>query len=202
VNLINGNSYCGQRRCPDDKTPETDDYLGSGKLIKLAIKKYGKQNFIKHIILKNIYDEMKINFLERVFIKHRRMLGKAEYNISTGGSNIRIRVRNKTKNQLDLNEEFWKNNFVGASGERLYQKAMDYHNLAFPTIKGYFLLFGIPTIPWHHTEKAKQAISDGIKKCFHPTGWHHTEKAKQAISKASKGNKYASIWYNQQKGKK
>jgi hypothetical protein len=33
-NLINGKTYIGQRKCPTNKTPETDtDYMGSGFML-------------------------------------------------------------------------------------------------------------------------------------------------------------------------
>ena len=45
TNLINNKIYVGQH-C----TSEEDGYLGSGKVIKLAIKKYGRQNFVRETI--------------------------------------------------------------------------------------------------------------------------------------------------------
>ena len=44
TNLVNGKIYVGKDRYNNPK------YMGGGKLIKLAIKKYGKVNFIKEII--------------------------------------------------------------------------------------------------------------------------------------------------------
>ena len=45
VNLINGKKYIGQHKGIFDS-----NYLGSGKLIRRAIKKYGKDNFIVSIL--------------------------------------------------------------------------------------------------------------------------------------------------------
>jgi group I intron endonuclease len=45
TNLINGKIYIGQH-C----TSANDGYLGSGKIINLAIKKYGKRNFMRETI--------------------------------------------------------------------------------------------------------------------------------------------------------
>lgn len=54
-NLVNGKTYIGQRKCPEDKTSETDiNYMGSGELIRKAIKKYGINNFSKIILDENI----------------------------------------------------------------------------------------------------------------------------------------------------
>lgn len=84
VNKINNKSYVGQRGCPDDETPESDDYLGSGKLLKRALKKYGKENFYKRI-LQLCFTQKELDLLEIKFIDEFRKLGKAEYNIADGG---------------------------------------------------------------------------------------------------------------------
>jgi len=46
TNLINGKIYVGQHKT-DIKE---DGYLGSGKLLRLAILKYGINNFIREIL--------------------------------------------------------------------------------------------------------------------------------------------------------
>ena len=48
TNLVNGKKYIGKRSC---KCPiEEDKYMGSGKLLKNAIDKYGVENFKKEIL--------------------------------------------------------------------------------------------------------------------------------------------------------
>lgn len=44
TNLINGKKYIGQKK------GYNDTYLGSGKILKLAIKKYGRENFKREIL--------------------------------------------------------------------------------------------------------------------------------------------------------
>lgn len=44
TNIINGKKYIGQNKTSNPK------YLGSGKLLKLAFKKYGRENFLKEIL--------------------------------------------------------------------------------------------------------------------------------------------------------
>lgn len=47
TNIINGKFYIGKRK---HLNPELDKYMGSGKLIRLAIAKYGVDNFHKEIL--------------------------------------------------------------------------------------------------------------------------------------------------------
>jgi hypothetical protein len=44
TNLINGKIYIGKR---SHENPEKDRYLGSGRVLIQAIKKYGRENFKK-----------------------------------------------------------------------------------------------------------------------------------------------------------
>lgn len=47
-NIITNKKYIGKRMCRCNI--EDDKYLGSGKILKQAIKKYGKENFKKTIL--------------------------------------------------------------------------------------------------------------------------------------------------------
>ena len=84
TNNVNGKTYIGQRKCPKNKTPMEDSYMGSGKLIKRAIKKHGIENFTKTIICKFFTREM-TNFAELYYIKKEmQQKGKDCYNILVG----------------------------------------------------------------------------------------------------------------------
>jgi group I intron endonuclease len=75
TNLINGKFYIGQ----DSKNDPT--YLGSGKLLNRAIKKYGRKNFIKEILIEcNNKDEL--NQQEIFWISELKPI----YNIAKGGN--------------------------------------------------------------------------------------------------------------------
>ena len=83
-NKINGKTYVGQRKCPKNKYPETDKYMGSGYLLHYAFEKYGIENFSKSILAVTETKE-NIDILEKFFIALYRSEGKAEYNIADGG---------------------------------------------------------------------------------------------------------------------
>lgn len=85
TNKINGKTYIGQRRSHIDKS--WNQYYGSGKTIKHAISKYGKENFTKEL-LKKCYSLKELNEQERIFIRKYRELGKAEYNLTEGNPTV------------------------------------------------------------------------------------------------------------------
>lgn len=59
--------------------------MGSGKLIKNAIKKYGIEKFKKTILFEDYCNLATINEKEKFYIAEYRSKGKAEYNILNGG---------------------------------------------------------------------------------------------------------------------
>jgi hypothetical protein len=105
TNVINNKIYIGQCK------RQVDYYLGSGKLLKRAIIKYGKNNFINEIIYWS-FDVDNLNEKEKHFIKlfksQDKMIG---YNITAGGlghccilsedhkSNISKSLTNKKKSE-------------------------------------------------------------------------------------------------------
>lgn len=85
TNLINGRKYIGL----DSKN--NPKYLGSGKAFKIALNKYGKENFRKDILThcKNI-EELLV--MEEFYIKRLNAVNsKKYYNIAQGGGKILTR---------------------------------------------------------------------------------------------------------------
>lgn len=82
-NLINHKKYIGKRHC--HCKIEDDDYMGSGVLIKKAIAKYGKQNFVKRILM--ICDsEQEAYEAEREIIQaNNAHISNQYYNLASGG---------------------------------------------------------------------------------------------------------------------
>jgi hypothetical protein len=80
TNLINGRLYIGQH-----KGLFQLGYLGSGKLIRRSIKKYGKENFKLEVLAFATTKDM-LNSLEIKHIyEYRQVFGKFLYNITDGG---------------------------------------------------------------------------------------------------------------------
>lgn len=79
TNKINNKKYIGQH------TKFNDKYFGSGKIIKLALKRYGIDNFEREI-LSYAYTLEELNKLEKDYIKQYNAIKSKEfYNIHEGG---------------------------------------------------------------------------------------------------------------------
>ena len=84
TNLQNNRKYIGKHKCSIDKI--NNNYLGSGKLLKQAIAKYGIGSFSKFII-DIAYDEKDLNTKEKYWIsKFNACESRQYYNIASGGN--------------------------------------------------------------------------------------------------------------------
>ena len=81
TNLINGKIYIGQHT-----TSNLDDgYMGSGKILIRAIKKYGVGNFRKEI--QGFYEDIdELNYMERLFVDQTFVDRCDTYNLTLGGN--------------------------------------------------------------------------------------------------------------------
>lgn len=77
TNQINGKFYIGKHQTKNIN----DGYLGSGKLLKRAIAKYGIENFVTEI-LEDYDQEWKMNLAERIYVVIDR---EVSYNLCSGG---------------------------------------------------------------------------------------------------------------------
>lgn len=68
TNKINGKTYIGQHKYVD----VNDNYMGSGKILKEAQRKYGLDNFLKEILYKDILTREETDYLEIKTIKEER----------------------------------------------------------------------------------------------------------------------------------
>lgn len=79
INLLNGRSYIGQTALP-----VRSGYIGSGRIFKLARRKYGKSLFGFHV-LHEFETQDEIDQCERDYISILRFNGADLYNIAPGG---------------------------------------------------------------------------------------------------------------------
>ena len=99
TNLINGKSYIGR-----DKH-NNSHYLGSGKILKFAIKKYGRENFKKTVI-----EETTDITRETYWIIHYDTMYPNGYNLTLGGDG------GETTQQLSKQQrQRWKNKISKAA---------------------------------------------------------------------------------------
>jgi len=103
TNMINGKKYIGQKifDC------HWKLYLGSGKRLKYAIKKYGKDNFIREIIA-IAYSKEELNNLEIEIINNHNAVVDEDnyYNIAYGGgTNTGLHFSEEHKNKISNSEK-------------------------------------------------------------------------------------------------
>lgn len=119
-NLINGNKYIGKHK----HNKNNKYYLGSGKLLKLAIKKYGKKSF-KLSILEYCSSPEELNEKEQYWINYYNAVKDPNfYNITPGGDAIfynyapieeQLRVRKVVSEKLKsrvVSEETKKKHYI------------------------------------------------------------------------------------------
>lgn len=151
-NLINERYYIGYHVTDDIN----DDYLGSGKLLKKAIEKYGRKNFEKEILY--IFPTR-----EEAFIKELEMVSqeivddKKSYNLKIGGDGGWDYINEKLKNDSSYKDWFYKNHsfLIKKLHEQGKLKGWSYYN---EFIKLNQLSNGFKDK--HHTDKSKQKISE------------------------------------------
>jgi len=81
TNLVNGKIYVGTHKTSN----LDDDYLGSGTNIKRAIKKYGKESFVKECLA--IFDNPEDMFeMESEIVNEQFIVSGNTYNIVEGGN--------------------------------------------------------------------------------------------------------------------
>ena len=180
VNLINNKFYIGKHKGEFDPC-----YLGSGKLIKFALEKYGNNNFSLRIIcFVNIGE---LNLIERRYIReHRAKYGQdMMYNISDGGDggrpfghdvsdSARKRIgKASSENTVNLwkDPEYRKMQSNSRKGRKVWNKGLTKEtNESIARIGRINSKKRLGNIP----------VNKGIKGIF-----HHTAESKQKIGEAS-----------------
>lgn len=112
TNLVNNFIYIGVHRQDFHFPVIFDDYLGSGKHLIRAIKKYGKENFIRET-LHVFYTPEEAYSKEKELVNEAFILRKDVYNLKLGGNGgSTIFMKNETKTKIS-------NSLKGRSGGML-----------------------------------------------------------------------------------
>ena len=134
TNLINGRFYIGKHQTSD----LYDDYVGSGKLLKRAIKKYGIDNF-KTEIVEMCPTEAHMNLAEKIYVI---IDSEVSYNLCRGGkggfgyinSQVEERIKKNKKARTSTNKVLlekygkdWKY-IIGRKGSEAAQNSIKFRN--------------------------------------------------------------------------
>ena len=150
VNTINNKFYIGVHKTNNPH----DNYMGSGSAIKNAIKKYGKEKFIKEILYiteskKEAYDKEKQLTVDFVY--------ENNYNMKLGGIGGFSRENSLKGNRAAL-EKLTKDE-LSDNGKKAYSKALKNLNHSENGKKGGLANKGKPK-----SEEHKQKIRDAWKR--------------------------------------
>jgi hypothetical protein len=175
TNLVNGKIYVG---CHKTKNID-DDYMGSGKLIKRAIDKYGIDSFTKVILA--VFDNPEAMFnMESELVDDEFILREDTYNLKRGGYGGFDHI-----NGNGLNTSSEKNRIGGLA---LQEKVLKNPELGQGRIKT-------------QSARFKKLHAEGKFKYDNFKGKTHTPEARQKISEAvskhqkGKGNsQYGTCW--------
>ena len=99
TNIINNKRYTGKLA----NESKFNNYWGSGKYIKRAIKKHSKKNFKRIVLESEIIDHNLLCKRERYWIKKEKSKYPFGYNLTDGGCGLfgyRHSEKSKTKNSL------------------------------------------------------------------------------------------------------
>lgn len=179
INKINGQNYIGKHITNNPY----DDYLGSGKYLKRAIKKYGVENFEKKVLYifdnKEDMDRKEAELVDEEYLKFCKT-----YNLKQGGDG----------GWDYINENgFAKNKEHGVIGGSIHKKRMK-EDMVYRQKR-------IDT--W--IKMIKQRHKEGKIKYDTFTGKHHTDETKRKIGQKNsihqqgeKNSQYGTCWiYNE-----
>lgn len=112
TNQVNGKKYIGKKKY----NKKADNYLGSGRHLKNAIKKYGKESFARKIISVG-YNANDLSELEIYYIdKYDAVNSQDYYNIASGGEGgntfagkTEEEMKAFSKKRSKISKEMWEN---------------------------------------------------------------------------------------------
>ena len=153
TNTVNGKIYIGK------DVKNDPEYLGSGLLLHAAIKKYGKDSFVKECV-EVCDDQLKLAEREKYWIKHfdstNRLIG---YNITEGG--LGGDTFSNNPNKEDIREKH----------KESMKKYIEYHGHA----------------PMHPDPEYRKEMARKANEARTEKGYKHKEETKQKIGNAHRG---------------
>ena len=183
TNIVNGKFYIGKHETEN----LNDNYFGSGKLLKEAIKKYGETNFKKEILF--IFDNaIHMNQKENELVNINFVEKPDNYNIAIGGDGGFHHINNTNDNRQKYRKKALKTmqNFPDELKEKINKKkANKGRNNGMYGSSRYKELN--PMWGKTHTENSKKIQSEKRKKWFESNesylkGKPCPEKTKQILS--------------------
>lgn len=168
INKVNGKCYVGSHGTEN----ENDKYLGTGTLIKYAIKKYGKENFLQ-INLKRCDNIKEARDKEEHYINLFNTIAPAGYNIHPKGGLGFLEHTEETK-------EKFKEIRSGVSFDEFYglEKSKEIRNK-------------ISKNNAHYWKNKKQSQETKDKRALANTGKKRTEETKNKIKNSLLGKKHS-----------
>lgn len=113
TNLVNGKYYVGVHKI------DGRNYLGSGKLLRLAIKKYGRSNFIRETLMEFEHKHDAYSF-EKIVVNIALVDNVNCYNISKGGlggvsmyGSCNPSKRSEVRNKISISKQGSNNGMYG-----------------------------------------------------------------------------------------
>lgn len=192
TNLINGKIYIGKEKY------NNPNYLGSGKILKFALKKYGIENFKKEI-LQECFSLEDLNEKEKYWIAQLKPFPPIGYNIGLGGGFGDILTNNPKKAEICKKyskagklKTGNKNNFYGKTHSLKVRKKLSESAKLRTRDKNSF--YGKK-----HSLESREKM---IKNHKGMLGKHHSEKTKKKIGEAHIGNKNMLGKYHSEETKK
>ncbi|AND75017.1 hypothetical protein pf16_94 [Pseudomonas phage pf16] len=166
INKINGKVYIGKHKTTN---METDRYIGSGNLIKQAIKKYGEENFERSIIFCAFTEEDAFE-VERILVDEEFVRRVDTYNLATGG-----------RGGYTMSEEFCEraSKRMMGEGNPNFGKPRPDHSKKKQSdaMKGRTL-----------SDEHKSKISEAVRGENHPNfGKHHSEETRMKLRESNLG---------------
>lgn len=191
TNLINGKRYVGQKKISNRRYDYYKKYLGSGKVLRNAIKLYGKENFEKTII-SFAYSQEELDQLETELILFFDAANSDDYyNISLGQTHNGWELKtDEEKKEImaraTASRKKWRENLTEEQKKEFSErckKSCDWNNMSEDEkenkkslLRGMRIKEKNPFYHKKHTEETKIKMSEGHKR-YLESGKHH--KAKQ-----------------------